>query len=261
MSLGTPVGLVLAFGVIVAGILFLGGDIGDFLDAPSLLIVVIPTFCALAMAYPIKELLAIGKHMKIAIKPPDYNPLQYVNIMTEMAQKARAQGLLALEAEVENMDDQFVKSAVMMVADATDPEIVESRLFGVVEALGERHGKVWSLYDKGAAFGPAFGMVGTLVGLVIMLMNIDFADAGGVAKLGMSMSAALITTLYGSMLANLFFAPIGAKLRSLHATEVNCKEIVIEGVLAIQRGINPRVVKEMLLERLAPAIAAAEPVE
>ena len=257
MDLSSPIAMIIAYALVVGGIIFLGGSVMDFANLPSVVLVIGPTLAAMVMSFPFSDVMKIPKHMKIILGGNKFDPLHYVNIMSDLAEKARAQGLLALEAEAENMDDAFVKSAVMMVADATDPETVETRLVGVIDALTMRHSIAWAIYEKGAAYAPAFGMCATVVSLVNMLQNLDFADAGGVASLGINMSAALITTLYGSLMANTMFVPTSNKLRGMHQSEVDCKNIVIEGVLAIQRGINPRVVKEMLLERLDPTIASA----
>jgi chemotaxis protein MotA len=207
------------------------------------------------MSYPVKQVLAMAKHFKILLGMQQFNPLHYVDMMSGLAEKARSQGLLALESEADQMSDAFVKNAAMMVADAMDAEIVETRLNNVVDAITARHSAAWIIYEKGASYAPAFGMAATLVSLVNMLMNLDFSDAGGVSSLGLNMSAAMITTFYGTLLANLWFNPLVAKLKIYHKQEIDCKMIVIEGILAIQRGTNPRVVKEMLLEQIDPAIS------
>ncbi|MCL2068741.1 MAG: MotA/TolQ/ExbB proton channel family protein [Oscillospiraceae bacterium] len=234
--------------------MLLGGDLGRYLDPASAALVVGPTIGTLFMSYPAKEVLNMSKHFKIILGMQRFNPLQYVDMMSGLAEKARSQGLLALESEADQMSDEFVKNAAMMVADAMDAEIVETRLNNVLDAMTARHMQAWVLYEKGAAYAPAFGMAATLVSLINMLMELNFEDASGVASLGINMSAAMITTFYGTLLANLWFNPLVAKLKVYHKAEVDCKRIVIEGILAIQRGTNPRVVKEMLIEQIDPAV-------
>jgi len=241
---------------LVVGIIILGGDIGDFANLPSVMLTVVPTIGALFASFPLGQMAKIGKHFSVLLGRQKFDPMVYVNTMSELAEKARSQGLLSLEVEAESMEDKFIKGATLMVADATDPETVEMRLNGILDAMALRHSQAWAIYDKGASYAPAFGMCATVISLVNMLMNLNFADAGGVSSLGTNMSAALITTLYGSILANVFFFPIAAKLRVRHQAEVDCKRIVIEGILAIQQGINPKVVKEMLIERLDPKYAS-----
>lgn len=257
MNLGVPIGLLIAIASVIGGIVALGGDLGNFADVASALLVIVPTFAVIFVAFPAKAVLAMGKHMPIIMGKRSFDPLHYVNIMVELAEKARSQGLLALENEAGNIEDDFIKNAAMMVADAVEPETVEERMYAAMDAITERHQAAWAIYDRGAAYAPAFGMVATVIALINMLMGLDFADAGGVAALGVNMSAALITTAYGSLVANIFFLPLGGNLRVAHAKEIECKKIVVVGVLAIQRGVNPRVVKEMLLERLDPKFAEA----
>ncbi|MCL2034981.1 MAG: MotA/TolQ/ExbB proton channel family protein [Oscillospiraceae bacterium] len=254
MDVFTPIALLVSLATIVVGILFLGGSMVDYLDLASALLVVVPTFGSLFAAFPIGQMLRTFKHFRIVLGMQKFDPVEYVEIISNLAEKARTQGLLVLESEAEKVEDDFVKKAAMMVADAEEAEVVEARLMGIIDATTARHAESWAIYDKGAALAPAFGMVGTLVGLINMLMNLDFSDAGGVSSLGMNMSAAMITTLYGSMFANLWFAPLGTKLRARHQIEIECKEIVVAGILAIQRGVNPRVVKEMLMEQIDPNV-------
>ena len=256
MDLGSPIGMLVAVAAILAGIMILGGNIMDFIDPASIMLVVIPPLGALFAAFPLKLMLKMPKHFGILLGKQKYDPIHYVNIMVELAEKARSQGLLALESEADNIEDPFIKNAALMIADAMDPETVEDRLYSVLDAMTLRHSQAWAIYDKGASFAPAFGMLATVISLVNMLMNLDFADAGGVASLGVNMSAALITTFYGSLMANAFFLPIATKLRGVHQKEIDCKKIVVVGILTIQKGVNPKMVKEMFLERLDPQYAA-----
>jgi len=257
MDIGAPIAMIISLAAIVAGIIGLGGEVMDFVSPAGIALTLVPTFCSLFIAFPTKHVLSAFKHIGIILGRQKFDPLHYVNIMSELAEKARSQGLLALENEAGEIEDSFIKSAALMVADAVEPETVEDRLQASMDAMTVRHSQAWALYDRGAAFVPAFGMLATVVSLINMLANLDFSDAGGVASLGINMSAALVTTFYGSLFANIFFMPLGAKLRGRHQKEIDCKKIVLVGILAIQRGINPRVVREMLLERLDPKFAAA----
>jgi chemotaxis protein MotA len=255
MDFGSPIAALISLGAIVFGIILLDGQVSDFIDPASIMLTVIPTFGALFIAFPVGQMLLCTKHIGIIMGRQKYDPLHYVRTMTDMAEKARKQGILALEYEVENLGEKFVKDAIMMVVDAMDPETVEKRLYGSIDAITARHQKAWAIYEKGAAFAPSFGMVATLISLVNMLMNLSFEDAGGVASLGINMSAAMITTFYGCLLANILFTPIGNKLRMRHQKEIECKKLVLEGILAIQQGINPKIIREILSEQLEPKLA------
>ena len=252
MDIGSPIALLISLGAIVVGILLLGGDMGNFLDAASAALVVVPTVGALFMSYPTRQMLKMAAHFKIILGLQKFDPIHYVNIISDLAEKARTQGLLVLESEAEKVQDDFVRRAATMVADAEEAEVVEARLTGILDSITARHAAAWAIYEKGGSYAPAFGMAATLVSLINMLMSLDFSDAGGVSSLGLNMSAAMITTFYGTLLANLWFYPLVAKLKVRHHKEIECKEIVIAGILAIQRGVNPRVVKEMLMEQIDP---------
>lgn len=256
MDLTSPLGIIISIAVIIAGIFLCGGVLTDFYDPASVMVTVVPTIACLFVAFPLKLLAKVPAHTKIILGLQKYDPADYIAQISAMSEVARVQGLIALETQANEIEDEYIKSAAMMVADGTEPEVIESRLYGMLDAMTERHGQAWAIYDKGASYGPAFGMLGTVVSLVIMLMNLNFSDAGGAEALGQSMATALITTFYGSFLANVIFIPLGQKLRSRHQDEVACKQLIVEGFLAIQKGMNPRVIKEMLVERLDPKIAA-----
>lgn len=256
MDLGTPIGMVVCFVAIVVGMILLQGDVMALVDIPSVALVVIPTFGALFVAFPASQIAALLKHFPIVLGLKKYDPLEYVNMIVSMAEIARTNGLMALETQANEVEDTYVKAAAQMVADATEADVIEERLSGILESSTERHARSWALYEKGAAFAPAFGMCATVVSLVNMLMNLNFSDAGGAASLGINMATALITTLYGSLVANVFFIPLSNKLRLSHQAEMACKNLVIVGFLAIQKGTNPRGIKDMLIERLDPKIAS-----
>jgi chemotaxis protein MotA len=179
-----------------------------------------------------------------------FNPMEYIDTLVDFAQFARKNGLLALEEKARELEDPFFRQGIMLIVDATDPDRVRDMLNNDLDYLSDRHDEGAGLYEKASAMAPAFGMVGTLIGLVNMLKGMDM-DSGGASTLGQDMSVALITTFYGVVLANLFFAPIGKKLRIRNNEEYLCKQIIIEGVLSIQSGENPKFLKEKLTSFLA----------
>lgn len=217
----------------------------NFWDPTSVAIVIFGTFAALMISYPGSQFAKIGKHMGIIFSPKKYTPETYIAQIIACAKKARINGLLALEEDVNQMNDLFLKSSLMMVVDSVDPEKLNQQLEASLENLEERHDQDCSFYDKGAALAPAFGMIGTLIGLINMLK-----DLSDIATVGPNMSVALITTLYGSILANIFFMPISNKLRARHEEEYLCMRIVSEGVKGIQAGENPNFIEERLLKML-----------
>lgn len=223
------------------------GNIMTFIDYPSIAITIGGTFATLMISFPGKSFAKMLKHLKIIFFPRKYNPIEQIERIVALAKSARSRGLLALEDELRDDDDDFLRNGIMMVVDAIDPEKVKSLLEEELDFLDERHGQDRAIYDKGATFAPAFGMIGTLIGLILMLKQMDDPD-----QLGSGMAVALITTFYGSMLCNVVFLPISAKLKVRHEEEYLCKLIICEGILAIQAGENPRFISEKLY-RLLPA--------
>lgn len=217
----------------------------NFFDIPSILIVLGGTAACLMIAFPMSQFKKIGKHMKIIISPNKYDPSEYIAKIVEFAKKARVSGLLALEEDLENVEDPFLKSSLMMVVDSVDPEKVKLQMETELDYLEDRHCQDRALYDKGAAFAPGFGMIGTLIGLINLMKNLKDS-----AAVGPNMAVALITTFYGSLISNMLFIPISNKLRVRHEEEMLCKMIISEGVQGIQAGENPKFIESRLSELL-----------
>lgn len=235
-------GFLAAAALIVYGMVAKGDKASLFLDYQSLAIVFGGTLGALLMAYPIKVIKNVPKMIAMTIKPKKYNPRYYIEQMVEYAKIARTKSLLALEDSANECKDPFMKSSLMLIVDANDSDRVKEMLDDAIDFMSERHEENVSIFDKGSALSPAFGMIGTLLGLIIMLAHLsDDADS-----LGAGMSVALITTFYGSLFANLICAPISTRLKSIHREEVLCMQIVEEGALAIISGANPRYIQEKL---------------
>lgn len=213
----------------------------NFVDYPSIAITIGGTIAALMIAFPASAFGQIGKHMKIAIMPTKYDTQTYITQIAEFAKEARMKGLLSLEDKLAESKDEFLRSSLMLVVDSVEPEKVHNLLQAELEHLDDRHAQARSFYDKGGGFAPGFGMIGTLIGLVKMLQQMDDPDS-----IGPAMGVALLTTLYGSMLANLFFSPISNKLKVRHEEEYLCKVLICEGVEAIQAGENPKFIEEKL---------------
>jgi len=221
------------------------GNIVNFFDPTSLVIVVGGTFTALMVSYPGSQIAKIPKHLMIVLTPKQYEPIKYIDQLVEFAKKARINGLLALEEDLDHIEDNFLKSSMMMVVDSIDPEKVKQQLETRLEHLDERHASERGLYQKGAGYAPAFGMIGTLIGLINLLKNLEDSSS-----IGPNMAVALITTFYGTVLANLIFTPIANKLEARHDEEFLCNMIICEGVQAIQAGENPKFIQERLMNLL-----------
>jgi len=240
--------MVIGFAAIVVGIVYLGGEMADFLNLPSVVLVVVPTFASLLATFPLSLLSKIPAHFKV-ILGKEYKPQDYIDKIVELAQKARRDGLLSFERE--EVEDPTMQFALRMIADGRDRAFVEFALEDSMNGIKERHLEAVQIYDKAAAFAPAFGMCATVVSLVNMLMGLDFADPEAINKLGGNMAAALITTLYGSLLANIIFIPISGKLKVLHKKEMFCKMMICNGLLSVQSGANPLFIKDYLTGQLS----------
>lgn len=263
MDLMSILGWLLGILMIIFGIVFDKGDpeigkgasfvfenLGNFFDAPSLAVVMGGVIAGLMVSFPISIFTKIPKHLKIIFMPNKYNPKDYITQIVDMATEARVNGLLSLEGKLNETKDTFLKNSMMLVVDAVEPDKVKQLLETELEYLDERHAQDRAFYDKAAAYGPAFGMIGTLMGLVNLLKQLSDPDA-----IAPAMALALVTTFYGSILANLFFTPISNKLKVRHEEEYLCKMIVAEGVQAIQAGDNPRFIEEKL-SQLIPGFLA-----
>ena len=224
-------------------------NLWNFVDAASILIVIGCTLFIVAASFPGSMLKAMPKHFGIILKTKVFDPVHYIEQLVELAQIARKNGLLSLEEKANEQTDPFFKQAIMLIVDANDQDKVRAILENDIECMNARHEDAAAMYDKASSIAPAFGMVGTLVGLINMLKSMDVE--GGAGDLGGAMGTALITTLYGCIMAHMVFGPVAQLLRGRDEEEVLCKQIIVEGVMAIQAGENPKALKERLLTYMA----------
>lgn len=248
MDLATILGLISGILLIVWGI-FDVGKISWFWNLSSVLIVMGGTFAATFVAFPLRRVLSAFRVASKAFSNNVFETGMIISTIVDLANTARREGLLALEEAVESIDDDFLQKGVMLIVDGTDPELVKNILETELAFLEERHGEGKSIFDTMGSLSPAFGMIGTLIGLVAMLKNLD-----NPSTIGPKMSVALITTLYGTLFANLVCVPIAKKLKLRSREEVLIKEIMIEGLLSIQAGENPRIIEEKLKAFLSPTV-------
>lgn len=247
MELTTIIGFIIGWSFILFGIKF--QNLMLFWNFESILITVGGTFAATIISYNSKTLKSIFPVVKKAFF---FDSLMYarklIDILVSFAVKARSDGLLALEDDLENLDDEFLKKGIQMVVDGIEPETVSKILKTEMNYVFDRHETGRTIFSNAASLAPAFGMIGTLIGLIIMLANLE-----DIATIGSGMGVALITTLYGSIIANLICIPIANKLSLKHSEEILIKEMMLEGILAIQSGDNPRMIEENLRAFLSPA--------
>lgn len=219
-----------------------------FIDPQSMAITFGGTIASTLIAFPISYFKKIPAQLKITLQKNRYDPQKYIGLIVEFAQEARKKGLLSLEEKANALDDSdsFLKNSILLIVDAIDPEKVKDMLDNELDSLDERHAAGWQFFEKASTFAPAFGMIGTLIGLINMLGNLNMDSSSGANALGQGMSVALVTTFYGSLAANLILVPLGHKLHMRHNEERLCKEIVVEGVIAIQAGDNPKHIEQRL---------------
>lgn len=255
MELGSLVGFISGmFFIIMSLLLSANFDVSkvvSIIDAPSVMITIGGSIAATLIAYPIPVMMSGFKQIGRVFKPPSDSPAEVINNIIKLANLARREGLLALEEASNSMEEPFLKKGIMLVVDGTDQELVRNILETDMSFIEERHTKLRGVWDFWGMVAPAFGMVGTLIGLIMMLQ--DLSDS---ATLGPKMAIAMITTFYGSIIANYICAPVSNKLKSFTETEMLLKEIMIEGILGIQSGENPRIIEEKLKSFLSPTLRA-----
>lgn len=221
----------------------------DYYDLPSVIITIGGSIAGVLASNKLKDFIIGLKSISLAFKEKVIDPGAVISNIIDLSNVARKEGLLALEEASNDIEDPFLKKGIMLVVDGTDPELVRGILETELTCLEERHKKVISFWEKWAELGPAWGMIGTLIGLVNMLNNMEDASS-----IGPSMAVALITTLYGSIIANWLCNPVATKMKVNNDQEVIVKEVMVEGLLSIQAGENPRVIEEKLKSFLSPAI-------
>lgn len=250
MNLSFLLGLLSGFGLVIYGILISGSStsqvLSSFVDIPSMYITFGGAIAATIMSVPTKYLRDIPKNLKVLMKREKIDLNYYIDTIEELAKEARLKGLLVLEDKVNSMEleDEFLKYCVMLIVDAIEPTKVRAQIENEIDCIEARHASAWQVFDTLGSFGPAFGMLGTLIGLINMLANMDVSQ--GADALGKGMSVALVTTFYGSALTNMICAPISNRLKAKHDEEMIAKELIMEGVLSIQSGENPRYIREKL---------------
>lgn len=240
----TPVGITLGTLMIGFGILSSSGSMTGvmaFIQVSSIVIVFGGVAAATFINFNIDQVKSMGRVVKESFSQNEHNLEELITLFERLSERARREGLLALESELEDVEDPFIKKGVLLAIDGIEPEVIHDIMSAEIMAMEDRHSKGRIILEKMGDYAPAWGMIGTLIGLVLMLNDLDDPST-----LGPQMAVALLTTFYGAVMANLVFIPMAGKLESKTEQEVFMKQIVVEGVIGVQSGQNPRILKEKL---------------
>lgn len=239
----TPIGITLGFIMISLAILSNGGREGfvNFVDVASVLIVIGGLTGSLLINFKLEQVKLFFTVFKESFRKNNYQMTDLIRLFVQLSERARKEGLLALEDEMEEVEDPFIRKGILLAIDGIEPEVINDIMNAEIVAMEEKHDRGRILLEKAGEYAPAWGMIGTLIGLVLMLSNLDDPSS-----LGPNMAVALLTTLYGSVLANLVFLPMASKLAIKTEEEIFLKQIIIEGIIGVQSGQNPRILEEKL---------------
>ncbi|MGM8365861.1 flagellar motor protein MotP [Virgibacillus sp. W0181] len=239
----TPIGITLGFIMIMLAVLSNSGreGVASFLDIASIFVVIGGLVGSLLINFKLEQLKLVSKVLKEAFHKNDQRLPELIGLFVRLSERARREGILSLENDLDEIDDKFIKKGILLAVDGIEPEVINDIMSAEITAMEERHYKGRSIIEKCGEYAPSWGMIGTLIGLVLMLRNLDDP-----ASLGPNMAVALLTTLYGTVLANLFFIPMANNLEIKTEEEVFIKQIIIEGVIGVQSGQNPRILEEKL---------------
>ena len=250
MDFATLIGMIGVFTTILLGIFFTSGDFSIFFSISSFLIIVGGVGFVTLSSNSFQDIRSLFFVVRVVLKRNQINPIQNILVLLSFSEKARREGLLALEDDLYDIQDHFLRTGIQLVVDGTEPELVKSIMIGELTSLSSRHSSMVKIVDDIAAICPSFGMIGTLIGLVTMMKFIG----GDPSSIGRGMGHALLTTLYGAILASGLFTPISNKLLKYNREEINMKEVVIEGVLSIQSGENPRILQKKVSSYFSPGL-------
>ena len=247
MDIATIIGIIGGAACIIMATISSGGSLLGIIDIPSIFMTVGGSYFSLFIVAPISKCIGIFKVMGKTLKLPDFGEKQIVQNMVTLSEKARREGILALEDGLDDLEDPFMKNGLRLVVDGTDGAVIRTIMENEMNQVEARHMEWINVLIQWSGFAPGFGMMGTVLGLIGMLKNLEDKSS-----LGPNMAVALITTLYGSMMANWLLGPAAQKLIWHNSLEMRSKEMIIEGVLAIQSGENPRIMAQKLLTYLDP---------
>ena len=246
MDLATLIGIILSFGLVTTAIV-MGGSPLVYISLPSAMIVIGGTIGATLVNYPLKNVFGVLGVIKNTLFFKQQEPAQIIDQFLQYAQKARREGILSLEPALREVNDHYLHKGLQLTVDGLEPEAIQDIMEKEINYLEDRHELGADIMAAMGGFAPAMGMIGTVIGLIRMLETMEDP-----ATIGPAMALALLTTFYGALMANLVFNPMSGKLRTRSKEEILNKEIMLEGILSISRGENPRVIEEKLNSYLPP---------
>lgn len=246
MDIATLIGILISFGLVIISIL-MGGDGAWFVSPPSLMIVFGGTMGATLLAYPLADVLSVFGVAKNVFTHKSQSVGVLISMIAGFAKKARKEGILSFESQLAEIEDPFLVQGIQMAIDGMESSAIEDVMTTEIIYVEERHRLGADIFSTMGTFAPAVGMLGTIIGLVQMLMQMDDPS-----KIGGPMAVALLTTFYGTFMANLVFIPVASKLKTRSKQEILLKQMVLEGVISIQSGDNHRVVEQKLKAFIAP---------
>ncbi len=255
MDIATFIGILISFGLVIISIL-MGGDGTWFVNGPSLMIVFGGTMGATLLAYPLGDVLSVFQVVKNVFTHKSRSVSALISMIAGFAKKARQEGILSFETQLSEIEDPFLVQGIQMAIDGMESWAFEDVMTTEIIYVEERHRLGADIFSTMGTFAPAVGMLGTIIGLVQMLMQMDDPS-----QIGGPMAVALLTTFYGTMLANLVFIPVASKLKTRSKQEMLIKQMVLEGVISIQSGDNHRVVEQKLKAFIAPKTRLAAEAE
>ena len=247
MDKGTLIGISAGLGLVIVSML-MGGGVAAFIDIPSLMIVLGGTIAATLVNFPMEDVIGVMKVTQKVIKEEIMPSSKYIDKIVDISKKARTNGLLAIEEDLNNVEEDFMKVTLQHVVNGTEDEDLRKIMDAELALMTQRHKIGQKMYSAMGTYAPAFGMIGTLMGLIQMLQNLEDP-----AAVGPGMALAMITTFYGALFANLFFLPMAGKLKQRSEREIQFKEMLLMGVMAIQAEESPRVIQSKLVTYLTPA--------
>lgn len=248
MDIATIIGFIAGI-FLVATTIVMGGTVSVFFNAPAFILVVGGTLASTLINFPLSDVLSVFTTVKNSFVHKAAAPERLIERIVQLSIIARREGILALEGQVKDLHDEFLGHGVQLAIDGAPPELIKDMLTTELAFTEDRHSMGQSILMAMALYAPAFGMIGTLIGLIQMLTTMDDPS-----KVGQGMAVAILTTLYGTLMANVIFLPLVGKLRVRTALELLHKEIIIEGILSIQSGDNPRIVEQKLKAFVSPAL-------
>lgn len=249
MDLATVLGLLIGWGAVFLCLMIEGGSVGELLNVAAAVVVFGGTAGATIISVSMDQLLAVPSVMRKALFRHKNDQVEIIKLLVELARKARREGILALEADVAGIENRFLKMGMQLIIDGTPSELVKEVLETEIVAMQERHKSGETVFATAGGFAPTLGIIGTVMGLINMLARLN--EPG---KMGHAIAAAFVATLYGVSVANLLFLPIGSKLKANTTEEVISYEMILEGVLAIQAGLTPRMIEMKMMAFLPPKL-------